>query len=90
MVEKGVGMDKLLVMVYVPMIEETFDMYIPTVKKVGAVKKLILKIIEENTEGLFVDDGCKYLYDKVTGNLISDEAFVKTSGIKNGSKLILN
>ncbi len=81
--------NKLLVVLYVPLIERSFDMYIPTVKKVGTVKNLMIKIVEEKSEGTFVDDGCKSLYDKMTGEKIDDQQFVKYSVIKNGSKLVL-
>jgi len=80
--------NKILIIVYVPMIEEEYDIYIPVVKKVGTVKNLIIKIIEEKSEGTFINDGCKYLYDKITGNKINENEFVKHT-IKNGSKLIL-
>ena len=80
--------NKILVMVYVPMIEEEYDVYIPTIKKVGTIKNLIIKMIEENNDA-FVDDGCKYLYDKMTGEKIDEQQFIKYSVIKNGSKLVL-
>ena len=80
--------NKILVMVYVPMIEEEYDVYIPTIKKVGTIKNLIIKMIEENNDA-FVDDGCKYLYDKMTGEKIDEQQFIKYSLIKNGSKLVL-
>ncbi len=81
--------NKLLVIVYVPLIEKQIDMYIPVVKKVGTIKNLIIKIIEEESEGTFIDDGSKNLYDKQTGEKIDNNQFVKESIIKNGSKLIL-
>ena len=81
--------NKILVIVYVPMIEKEFDIYIPIVKKVGTVKNLIIKIVEENSDGTFVNDNCKNLYDKLSGEKIDDNLFVKESIIKNGSKLIL-
>ncbi len=81
--------NKVYIMVYVPIIEKEFDIYIPIVKKVGTVKNLIIKIVEEASEGTFINDNCKYLYDKFTGEKINDEEFVKNSIIKNGSKLIL-
>ena len=81
--------NKILVIVYVPLIEKEFDMYIPIVKKVGTVKNLIIKIVEDGSEGTFVNDNCKNLYDKLTGEKIDDQLFVKDSLIKNGSKLIL-
>lgn len=52
--------NKILVIVYVPLIEKEFDIYIPIAKKVGTVKNLIIKIIEESSEGTFVNDGCKH------------------------------
>jgi len=81
--------DKILILVYVPAIEEVYDIYIPVVKKVGTIKKLIIQLVEENSEGNFIDDGCKSLYDKATGDKIEDEWFVKESKLKNGSKVIL-
>ncbi|MCI8575158.1 MAG: hypothetical protein HFI09_01680 [Bacilli bacterium] len=80
---------KIYVVVSVPLIEQEFDMYIPTVKKVGVVKQLIIRIVEEQSDFNFVDDGCKHLYDKITGDEISDNEFVRYSKIKNGSRLIL-
>ena len=81
--------NKLHVVVSVPMIEQDFDMYLPTVKKVGSIKKLIIQIVEEQSDYNFVDDGCKNLYDKASGDRIDDNEFVKYSKIKNGSKLLL-
>ena len=81
--------NKVLVIVSVPLIEKEFDLYIPTVKKVGTVKNLIIKIVEEASDGTFRDDGCKSLYDKVTGEKIDEQQYVKYSNIKNGTKLVL-
>ena len=80
---------KILIIVYVPMIEKEYDMYIPVVKKIGTVKNLIIKIVEEESEGTFINDNTKKLYDKLSGELLDDNQFVKGSIIKNGSKLIL-
>ena len=81
--------NKILVMVYVPIIESEFDLYIPTVKKIGAIKSMILSIVEDASDKTFVNDGYKYLYDKLSGEKLDDNQFVKNSGIKNGTKLIL-
>ena len=82
-------MNKILVIVYVPLIEKEYNIYIPIVKKVGTIKNLIIKIIEENSEGAFQNDGCKNLYYKNTGERVDDKQFVKYTNIKNGTKLIL-
>lgn len=81
--------NKIMVCVYVPLIEKEYDIYIPVVKKFGTVKNIIIKMVEENSDGTFVDDGAKNLYNKATGELIDEQQFVKFSNIKNGSKLIL-
>ncbi len=80
---------KIYVVVRVPMIEKEFDMYIPTTKKVGTIKNLILKMVEEQSDNIFKDDHHKSLYDKITGERINEEDYVKDSKIENGSKLIL-
>ncbi len=81
--------NKILIVVYVPLIEKEFDIYIPIVKKIGTIKNLIIKVVEESSDGTFVNDGCKSLYDKLTGEKIDDNMFVKNSDIKNGTKLVL-
>lgn len=81
--------NKLLVIIHVPSIEREFDLYMPIVKKVGAVKELIIKIVEKESDGIFQNDGCKFLYDKITGERIDDNIFVRDSNIRNGSKLVL-
>ena len=81
--------NKIYIVVSVPMIEQSYDLYIPTTKKVGTIKNLILQMIEEQSEHTFIDDHCKNLYDKETGDKINEEEYVKESKIRNGSKLIL-
>ena len=45
-------------------------------------------MVEENNDA-FINDGCKHLYDKSSGERIAENQFVRHSTIKNGSKLIL-
>ncbi len=80
---------KLYVVVTVPMLEKSFDLYIPTTKKVGTIKNLIAQIIEEESDHIFIDTHSSSLYDQETGEKISEEEYVKESKIRNGSKLIL-
>ncbi len=81
--------NKIYVVISVPLIGQEYDMYIPVVKKIGVIKELIIKLVEEMSDFNFVDDGCKKLYDKSSGALLDDNQFVKHSVIRNGSKLIL-
>lgn len=81
--------NKVLVVLYVPLLEKEFDIFIPYVKKIGYVKKMMISIVVENSDGNFIDDGCKFLYDKSTGEKLDDNQYVKNSHIKNGTRLIL-
>ncbi len=80
---------KIYVVVTVPMLEKNIDLYIPTTKKVGTIKNLIVQIIEEESNQAFIDDHTSCLYDQETGEKINEEEYVKESKIRNGSKLIL-
>lgn len=80
---------KVYVIVSVPIIEKEYDMYLPVVKKIGAVKKIIIDMISKESDNNFIDDGTKHLYLKKTGEILDDNIFVKYSDIKNGTKLIL-
>ena len=81
--------NKILVNIYVPLIDREFDIYIPVIKKAGTCKNLIANLIEEETEGIFKNDGCKKLYDRITGEKIDDQMYIKYSNVQNGSRLIL-
>ena len=80
---------KIYIVVQVPSIGEEYEMYIPEVKKIGSIRKLIISLIEEMSNYNFTDDGCKNLYYQSTGEKLDDNQFVKYSSIKNGTKLIL-
>ena len=40
-------MNKFLVLVYVPLLEEEYNIYIPINKKVGTIKKIIIDSVAE-------------------------------------------
>ena len=76
-------MNKILVIVYIPLLDEVYDIFIPINKKVGTVKKAIvesIKNLEDKNYRLLIEENCK---------IAEDNDYVKNSGIKNGSKLIL-
>lgn len=76
-------MNKILVIVYIPLLDEVYDIFIPINKKVGTVKKTItdsVKNLVDKDYRLLIEDNCK---------IADDNVYVKNSGIKNGSKLVL-
>ena len=82
-------MDKILVLVYIPSIEEEYEVYIPINKKIGTIKKVIIDAIIELSDGNIKSDEKFQLYDKDITGIYNNNLLVKDSGIKNGSKLVL-
>lgn len=82
-------MNKILIVVYIPLIEQEYDIYIPINKKIGTIKNTIIKSIVELSDGNIKNTSDLKLYDKETTNIYDNNIIVKDSGIKNGSKLIL-
>lgn len=81
-------MNKLLISIYVPSIEQTYDLFIPINKKLGTIKKCLIKSISELSNGLFKEQ--KYMFfDIDTGKEYKDDVFVKDSGIKNGARIMI-
>lgn len=82
-------MNKILVLVYIPSIEQEYDIYIPINKKIGTIKNTIINSVLELSEGNLKNIDNLRLYDKETSIIFDNNIIVKNSGIKNGSKLIL-
>lgn len=76
--------NKMLVVVYSPLIDEEYDIFIPINKKVGTVKKIIIDSIN-----YFDDSTSHVLINKEDNKVIDENVYVKESGIKNGARLIL-
>lgn len=82
-------MNKLLVLVYVPLLEKEYDVLIPINKKIGTIKKIIVNAILELSDGNLKMDNSFQLFDKQSGKKYENDIYVKHSGIVNGTKLIL-
>ena len=76
--------NKILVIIYSPVVDEKFDIFIPINKKVGTVKKIIVSSIN-----YFDDVSDHILINEENNKIIEDDVYVKESGIKNGARLIL-
>ena len=80
--------NKILITVLVPMIEKEYDIYIPVSKSIRVTANLLIKSINELSEGHFpIKDKCSLLTS--TGEILKEDSNIKDSGIKNGDKIIL-
>lgn len=81
-------MNKVFVILYIPMIGEKYEIFLPISKKIGAIRKLLTKAINEISDGEFpLKDSL--LYDKKDGKRYDLNITLKESNIRNGSEIIL-
>lgn len=82
-------MNKILVKVYVPMIEEQYDILIPINRRIYNVIKLLTKAIYELSNGYYEPKKRPLLYDKITAIPYDENLSIRESNIRNGTELIL-
>lgn len=81
--------NKYLITILIPDIEYEFDVYIPSNKKVGTIKKYLYSSINELTNGTFkIKDNVLFI-DRDNGITYDNDNLIKDSGIKNGTKIVL-
>lgn len=83
------SMNKILIIVYVPSIEQTYEVYIPVNKKIGTIKKLLINSVIELSDGEFVPQETIKFLEKDTGLVLFNNDYVKNSNLRNGSEVIL-
>ena len=81
--------NKILVELDIPLIEKSYDLYIPINKTVGTVKKLIEDALVEMTEGAYIIKQDTNFYSKETGQIYDVNHKVRETDLKNGSRIIL-
>ena len=82
-------MNKVLVKVYVPMIEEQYDIMIPLNRKIYNIIELIIRAVAELSGGYYTPMKMPQLYDKLTARAFDVNITVKESTIRNGTEIIL-
>ncbi len=82
-------MNKILVNVYVPALEESYDFWIPINKKVYRIILLLIKIINESSGDYYRPTTMPLLYDKLTAQSYDINLTVKDNHIGNGAEMIL-
>lgn len=81
--------NKVLVELYVPSIDEIYNLYLPVNRKIGNVIVLLNKSLFELTNGIFVGTDSTLLYNRLTGERYSINSLLRETNIRNGSSLVL-
>ena len=84
------NLNKILIEVIVPLLEENFEIYIPVNKRISTVIKLIEKSLNEITNGYYpTQKENSVIIDEESGSVFDVNLTVKESKMINGSKIIL-
>ncbi len=81
--------NKILVKLYVPLIEIEHYVWLPINKKIYEIIDLLVKSINDLVGGYYVPSSTPLLYDKQTAKPYDINLDVKKNKIKNGSEIIL-
>ncbi|WP_338470826.1 methyltransferase [Niallia sp. XMNu-256] len=82
-------MDKILVEVFVPVLEKTYDVFIPLTAKFYEIEGLLAKAITELTNGYFAASEDCLICSRESGVVLDINKSARELGLQNGSKLML-
>ena len=82
-------MNKILVRLYVPTIEQQYDIWIPLNRRIYNVIYLISKAVFELSDEYYNPKEMPRLYDRFTARQYDVNLTVKDANIMNGSELVL-
>ena len=81
--------NKILIELYIPLIEKNYDLYIPINKKIGTIKKLIEEGLVDLTDHDYIIKEESNFYSKETGKVYDVNKSVRETDLKNGSRIVL-
>ncbi len=79
---------KVLVTILVPEVEKNFEIYIPVNKTIGEILKLVNKLVNESTSGIFPMKNNIALCNRFTNEVYSFNKFIRDTDIRNGTQLV--
>lgn len=80
---------KMLIVLYVPEIEQQYEFYIPVNKYVVDVTKILNKAINEISYGVYPIKDDPKLINRRTGEVYDKGYYIRNTTIKNGTQLVL-
>ncbi len=81
--------NKILIELYIPLIEKNYDLYIPINKKIGTIKRLIEEGLIDLTDHDYIIKEESNFYSKETGKVYDVNKSVRETDLKNGSRIVL-
>ena len=82
-------MNQILIKVYIPGIEKSYEVWIPPQKRIYNLIILLVKAISELNDNSYRPTTMPMLYDKSTSEMYDVSKIIAETKIKNGTELIL-
>ena len=82
-------MNKVLINLYVPMLDNTFDIFIPVNEYVWKINKLIVKSLSDLTFNTLDVDEEYIIINPKTGKIYDNNEIILETDIRNLTKLLL-
>ena len=82
-------MNQILIRLYVPNFEKSYDVWIPAQRRIANVITLLLKAINELNYNIYKPALFPMLYNKDTAEMYDPNALVKDANIRNGAEIIM-
>ena len=80
---------KVLVQLFVPEIEQTYELYLPINKNIYQVKKMIEGVIREYAVDYYADANEFILMNRRDSSVYQNGDYVRNTNIRNGTELVL-
>lgn len=81
--------NKVLVKLFVPLIEKQYEVFLPVGKKIGDIVILLSKSLVEVSGNYYQITNNEELYNRITGKAYDDTQILKNTDIRNGTELII-
>ena len=82
-------MDKILIGLYVPAVQEHFDLFVPGTQKIELIIRLMTEGVADLCKGRFTPSGFEMLSLKDGDILLHPERTLADYGIDDGAQLLL-
>ena len=81
--------NKILVNLSVPSIERSFDIFIPTNKKIETEKSLIEDALIRISDNVYIKRDDTNIYNRTTGNVYNVNTTIRDTDLKNESRIMI-
>ena len=82
-------MEKVLIEVFVPVLGESYDVFIPLTSPMYEVLELLKRAVTEMSDGRFIADESTAICHREDGTIININLSVYELELRNGSKLMI-